>query len=198
MSVLRERSWLNLLILLLASGLLAGCLQQTEGAENRLKGIARDFVTKLEFDVVKEEHYVLFGIRHDMPSNWVSSDYVISDAPEDVRERLKAFHDSHDFWLAPSNDGWTKDIKMQIIDQLGRPLSPGEVKEDLEFYYRIADRLKDDSGIDFFVICPWAVVGAETYAIVYSDVVILTEEGTLIIKLHSAAQDRCHDEYREQ
>ena len=194
MSVLRDRSWVNLLILLLASVLLAGCLQTEEEFQNYLRGMARDFVTALEVDVLEEEHSFLSAIRQDMPSSWITSKYVISDAPEDVRVKLKAFHNAQEFWLAPSKDGWSRDVKLQILNDSGGTMSPAKMEDSLETFHS----LKDDSEIDFFVICPWYVVGAETYATLYSDTVILTEKGTLVIQLHSAAQDRCHDENREQ
>ena len=189
-----DRSWLNLLVLLLASVLLAGCLLTEEELESYFRDMARDFVTELEIDVVAEEHSALSAIRHDMPSSWVISRYVISDAPEEVREKLKAFHDAHDYWLAPSQDGWSRDVKLKFLEHLDGPMTPAEVEKDLEGF----PGLKDDSGIDFFIICPWYVVGAETYSTLYSDTVILTEEGTLIIQLHRRAQERCHAEYREQ
>ena len=190
MSVLAVRSWGNLLLLVLSSVLLAGCVQQKASMESQLRAIARNFVTELEIDVVEEEHF--FGIRNDNPSSSVASYYVISEAPEAVREKLKAFHDAHEFWLAPRNDGWSRDVKLQIIDR-GRPLSPAEVEEDLEFAYRHTERLKDDFAINFFVICPWYYVGDETYAIVHSDTVFLTEEGTLVVRLNLRAQARCHE-----
>ncbi len=194
MSALTVRSWSSLLILLLASGLLAGCLPTDEELESYFKPLARDVVTKLEIDVVAEEHSVLSAIRHDMPSSWVISRYVISDAPEEVREKLKAFHDAHDYWLAPSQDGWSRDVKLEFLEHLDGPETPAHVEKYLERF----PGLKDDSGIDFFIICPWYVVGAETYSTLYSDSVILTEGGALIIHLHNRAQERCHDENREQ
>ena len=194
MSDSRDRSWVNLLVLLLASVLLAGCFQSTEQRENSLRGFAKDFVTELEIDIVEEQHSIQLSGQHDVPSSSITSTYVISDAPEDVREKLKALHNAQDFWLAPSQDGWIGDVRLKIIEGLGRPKSPSDNEEDFKYYF---SRVRE-SGIDFFVICPWMLEADGSYTTIYSDKVILTGEGALIIDLHSRAQERCHDVNRER
>ncbi len=194
MSGSTDRSWLNLLVLLLASVLLAGCFQTTEQRENSLRGFAKEFVTALEVDIVEERHGIRLSGQHDIASSWISSVYIISDAPEEVREKLKALHDARDFWLAPSQDGWVGDVRLNVIPGLGRPWSPAEKEEDFKYSFSMVR----ESGIDFFVICPWLIKADRSYTTIYSDTVILTGEGALLVRLHSRARERCHDVNREQ
>ena len=42
----------------------------------------------------------------DEPTSFIRSDYIVSDTPEEVKEKLRALHLAEKGWLAPSEDGW--------------------------------------------------------------------------------------------
>ena len=192
MNGLRDRFGVISLFLLLATALLNGCEQRSEIS---LRGSAKDFITALDVEIVEEEHDIAGGLANDEPSSFITSEYVVSDTPEELREKLRAFHLAEDNWLAAGEDGWIGDVQLEVIEHKGRPTTPAEFEKGLGFGLL----RKRDTGVDFLLICPWLKASPLTsYSSLYSDMVLLTEEGTLIILLHDRAQSRCYDVDREE
>ena len=48
--------------------------------------------------------------------------------------------------------------------------------------------------IDYLLICPWMMTGGDRYTILYGDVMMLAEDGTLVIVIHASDWGRCHDQ----
>ena len=143
---MQRRIGLTLVFFLLVSGFLAGC---SPGADKRLRGYAQDFVTALEIDIVEEKHKVLIAPIHmDEPTSFIASEYIVSDTPEEVMEKLRALHLAEEGWLAPNENGW---IGAQVSSLSPRHVTPEEMTEDLERF----SLPEGDSEIDFFLICPW-------------------------------------------
>ena len=189
----RDRSGVKFLILMVAPVLLFGCLG-AEAMQIALSGFAEEFIAELELDILEEEH----SFEHQGTSNSIVSRYVTSEAPDEVRERLTAFHDGQEFWIMPIKEGWSKDGKVpMILEGTGKDIPPARVEEELERDLDTLD-IEDKSRIDFFIICPWYRLGEETYATFNADSVVLTEDGTLIVRLHTRARRRCHDLIREE
>ncbi len=178
---LKRRIGLTSLFLLLVAGLLVSC---SAGAEKRLRGYAQDFITALDVDVVEEKHSVLIALYHiDAPNSRISSEYIVSDAPEEVKEKLMAFHLAEEGWLAPDKNGWIG-TKVSSLSQ-GHP-TPEQMKEDLEECY-LPER---DSGVGFFLICPWYRVkdyladdGSFYTSFLYMNYVVLTTSGKLVVRI---------------
>ena len=191
---MQRRIGLTSLFFLLVSGFLAGC---SPGADKRLRGYAQDFVTALEIDIVEEKHKVLIAPIHmDEPTSLIHSEYIVSDTPEEVKEKLRALHLAEKGWLAPSEDGW---IGAQVSSLSPRHATPEYMKELYENYVLP----EDDSEIDFFLICPW--YGSEspddgkTYISVflYPHYVILNKSGKLRVLIRDTTEwySTCLTEY---
>ena len=101
---IKRRGGLTFLVFLLLSVFLAGF---NPGAERRLRGYAQEFVTAIDIDIAEEKHKVLIAPIHmDEPTSFIRSEYIVSDTPEEVKEKLRALHLAEKGWLAPSEDGW--------------------------------------------------------------------------------------------
>ena len=203
MKILRNRFWRNSLFLLLLTGLLAGCIPHTRTI---LRSRAEDVVSVLDVDIVQEEHRFIFALwNEDAPASYITSTYVVSETPEEVKEKLWALHRAEDGWLAPSKDGWIGEVPLSVT-YTGRVRSPEEVREDLRsrlLSERVSNILTLETDhlpeIDFFLICPWLKASSrqpDTYTTLYVNAVVYTNEGKLVIRIHTRGWSRCHDQNR--
>ena len=118
--------------------------------------------------------------RKVVPTGFIVTEFIVSDTSGVVKEKLKALHSVEAGWLAHGNEGW---IGTRISSLIPRHATPEDMRES----FAIQDRVEGDSGIDFFVICPWyeskACDGGKTYVSVrlYPHYVILTNKGKLIV-----------------
>ena len=179
MKVLRNWFWPNLLFLLFATGLLAGCYRLLPGpnpkVETTLRGYAENFVSALDVDIVDEEHDVLLVSFFDdaTPYSHITSTYVVSETSEEVKEKLRALLLSENGWLGPNKDG--------LIG--GKPLPLP---------------LRDRPEIDVLLMCALKQTADGEFYHIYTFVntVILTKEGKLVIRLHERRADnnvpRCY------
>ena len=190
-SVMRKRLWENWIFLVLAAAMLTGCERRTESF---LRGAAKEFVTELGVDIEGEEHMYSSALANSELSSVIVSEYVVSNSPEEIRGKLQALHLAEDNWIAGGPDGWIGDVQLEVIEWKGRPPTPAEHKEKAEEFGMFRDL---EEKIDFFIICPWHKFPGG-YATIFSDEVILTTEGRLIITLYYRGQDRCHDTRQEE
>ncbi len=183
----KRRFGLTPLFLLLASGLLAGC---PLGAETRLRGYAQEFITALGVDIVEEKHEVLVAPIHiDEPTSFMVSEYIVSDTPEEVKEKLKALHLAEKGWLAPSKNGW---IGGRVSSLSPRHATPERVKGELGYLL-----LDGDPDFDFFLVCPWYRVynhydddGSYYISFLYMNAVALTNSGKLVVRIRDTKNER--------
>ena len=187
---IKRRGGLTFLVFLLLSVFLAGF---NPGAERRLRGYAQEFVTAIDIDIAEEKHKVLIAPIHmDEPTSFIRSEYIVSDTPEEVKEKLRALHLAEKGWLAPSEDGW---IGAQVSSLSPRHATPEYMKEWYESYVLP----EDDSEIDFFLICPWyeskSPDDGKTYISVslYPHYVILNKSGKLRVLIRDTTEwsSRC-------
>ena len=170
-----------------------------------LRGQAEDFVSALDVDIVEEEHRFIFvPWNEDAPASYITSTYVVSETPEEVEEKLWALHRAEDGWLAPSKDGWIGEVPLTVIPVTGRVSNPEEDREDLRSLL-LTERdsniltLRTDHlpEIDFFLICPWLEgYQPDTYTTLYANVAVLTNEGKLVVRIHTRGWSLCHDQNR--
>ena len=191
---IKRRGGLTSLVFLLLSVFLAGC---NPGAERRLRGYAQEFVTAIDIDIAEEKHKVLIAPIHmDEPTSFIRSEYIVSDTPEEVKEKLRALHLAEKGWLAPSEDGWIGALTGTQVSSLSpRHATPEQMKEWYESYVLP----EDDSEIDFFLICPWyeskSPDDGKTYISVslYPHYVILNKSGKLRVLIRDTTEwsSRC-------
>ena len=191
MIVLRSRFWTNLLFFLLATVSLTGCRQQTEST---LTSYAERVVSALEFDIVEQHHYfTVAGLDGGVPSSEIASTYLVSNAPEEVKDRLRGLYPAGETWLEYSEGeligevpiGWAAAHADYVKETIRRKLlsksRPGLTVDE-----------EHPPEIDLLLICPWYWTFDEDYTTQYSDVIILTKEGILVIEIHKSAWTRCH------
>lgn len=191
MIVLRSRLRTILLFLLLATVAFTGCRQQTESI---LASHAESVVAMLDIDIVEQHHYfTVAGIDGDVPSSEIASTYRLSNASEEVKGRLRAVYPAGETWLEYSEGELIGEVPIggesahaeYVKERIGRKLlsrsRPGLTVDE-----------EHPPEIDLLLICPWFWTVDEAYTTQYSDVIILTREGILVIEIHASAWSRCH------
>lgn len=189
--ILKTWSWFNLFHLFLTAVLLTGCRQRTETI---LRGYAEEVVLALEFDILHEEHRFMFApFDADAPTSKITSRYQVFDSPEEIIEKLRGLHQIDEAWLKYDGGQWIGTV----------PLAPMLVTPEEEVRWVIRPMLSSERGpnsisdsenlpdIDYLLICPW-IWEEGGYTIVYADVIVLSEEGTLLIQIHASGWGRCH------
>ena len=174
MIVLRSRFRINLLFFLLATVSLTACRQQ---AESTLTSFAERVVSALEIDIVEQHHYfTVAGLDADVPTSEIASTYLVSNVPEEVKDRLRA--------LYPAGETWLEYSEGELIGEvpIGREAAHADyVKETIRRKLLSKSRpgLAVDEEhppeIDLLLICPWFLESDEDYTTQYSDVIILTK-----------------------
>ena len=193
MKVLKSRNWPNWIFLLLVTGLLSSCYR----TETILRDYAEDLVSALDVDIVEEKHKITIALLHaDVPASYITSTYVVSDSPEEIKEKLRALHLAEEGWLAPSKDGWIGKIPLDPDAQ-----SPVKFERDHKFLLlarfesgKLTRRMEDLPRIEFFLICPWwggprrPDGSVRYYKVDYANVVALTDEGKLVSRIYDGVR----------
>lgn len=187
---MKSRSWFKLFLLFLVVSLLSGCRQRTE---TLLRGYAEDVVSALDLDILHEEHHVTFvPFDADEPSSRITSYYQVSQAPEEIIEKLSAIHHSDKAWSKYDRGQWIGEVP--LVTEFSTP----EEQKDVFRYYLPSKPGSNGIGVesrpdmDYLLICPWFGVGENTYSTVYAHAVMLSEDGVLVIVIYLSGWDRCH------
>ena len=180
MQLVKGRFYLISICLILMACVCGGCHQLT--AEPRLRGYAEDFIALLDVDIVEEEHSVVIAqVHQDVPASFILSEYDVSESSEQVREKLKALRLAKNGWVAPSEEGWIGEIRLDTV------------RTPVDAYRRFEEQLfrGEDREIGFFVACPWwrsrLDDGSGTYmTLSYTNLVFLTNDGNLFVWIYNA------------